>query len=312
MSRADDWPSIPYADWKETCAALHLMTQVVGKVRLAQTPWLNHSWHVPLYVTVRGLGTWLIPHPAGAFDIEFDFIVQQVRLRTVEGDERSAPLGPGSIAGFHARLLDALADLGRPVRIHGAPNEVPEATPFVRDVASRPYDGDAVRRFWRALVKTHEVMSAFRTGFLGKSSPVHFFWGSFDLATTRFSGRRAPPHPGGAPNLPDLVAREAYSHEVASVGFWPGGAGSEEAAFYAYAYPEPEGFRTASVRPAQAAYSDALREFVLPYEAVRRADDPEAALMAFLISTYEAAARAGGWDPGLACALGEPGVPRAP
>ncbi len=216
-----------------------------------------------------------------------------------------------SVAAFHDRVLLALAELGTPVVIHGAPNEMPAAIPFAEDHAPRAYDPEPVRRFWRALTQAHRVLSQFRTRFLGKASPVHFFWGSFDLATTRFSGRRAPPHPGGVPHLPDDVAREAYSHEVSSAGFWPGGGAIDYPAFYSYAYPEPAGFRTAPLRPAEASFSTDLGEFLLPYEAVRTAPDPDLALMAFLVSTYEAAADHAGWDrAGLECAEGVPGKPR--
>ena len=304
------WPPLPYAEWADTCRTLHLWTQIVGKVRLAQTPWLNHSWHVPLYLTARGLTTGLIPHGARALDLEFDFIDHQMRARS-DGREASVPLRPMSVADFHARVMAALEGLGTPVVIHGAPNELPEATPFAEDTAPRAYDGAYAERFWRALLQADRVLGAFRTGFLGKASPVHFFWGSFDLAVTRFSGRRAPAHPGGVPHLPDAVAREAYSHEVSSAGFWPGGPGMEEAVFYSYAYPEPPGFRGAAVMPAGARFDATFGEFVLPYEAVRTAADPDATLLSFLSSTYAAAADAAAWDrDALECSLGQPGRPR--
>jgi hypothetical protein len=303
------WPALPYAEWEETCRTLHLWTQIVGKVRLAQTPWLNHSWQSPLYVTPRGLTTGAISHGRRALDLEFDFIDQVLRVRTDE-EVATLPLEPVSVAEFHARVLETLKGLGVPVVIHGAPNELPEAVPFREDTAPRVYDGEQARRFWRILLQADRVLKAFRTSFIGKASPVHFFWGSFDLAVTRFSGRAAPPHPGGVPNLPDAVAREAYSHEVSSAGFWPGGSGSD-AAFYSYAYPEPPGFRTAAVQPAEARFDTGLGEFLLPYEAVRRAADPDAALLAFLSSTYAAAADAGRWDrEALECAPGEPRRPR--
>jgi len=306
----ETWPALPYADWADTYATLHLWTQIVGKIRLAQSPWLNHAWQTPLYVTARGLATGVIPVGARALDLEFDFIDSALHVRT-DGPAMTLPLEPMSVAAFHARVMAALDALGTPVQIHGAPNEMAEACPFRKDVAPREYDAALVRRFFRALTRADRVMKRFRTGFLGKASPVHFFWGSFDLAVTRFSGRPAPPHPGGAPHLPDAVMREAYSHEVSSAGFWPGGPGCEEAAFYAYAYPEPPGFRTAPLDPAAARYDEALGEFILPYEAVRTAPDPDATLLAFLASTYAAAADAGGWDrAALECALGEPGRPR--
>ena len=305
------WPPLPYEAWRETYRALHLWTQVVGKVRLAQTPWLNHSWQSPLYVTPRGLTTGLVPHGDRALDLEFDFVDHALRVRT-DGPSLAIPLGPMSVADFYGRVSDALAGLGVPVRIHGAPNELPDAVPFADDREARPYDRAQAQSFLRVLLSADRVLKRFRTGFIGKASPVHFFWGSFDLAVTRFSGRKAPPHPGGVPHLPDAVAREAYSHEVSSAGFWPGGPGCERPAFYSYAYPEPAGFRKASIAPAPAAYDSGLGEFLLPYEAVRTAPDPEAALLAFLGSTYAAAADLGGWDrAALECALGEPGRPRS-
>jgi hypothetical protein len=308
---AADWPPLVYGEWRETLETLHLMTQVVGKVRLALTPWLNHAWQTPLYVTARGLSTGVIAHGGALFDMEFDVFDQALRIRTGAA-VAAVPLAPTSIARFHAAVLRALADLGLPVKIHGAPNEMAEATPFAEDRAPRAYDGVAARRFWRALAQADRVLKLFRTGFLGKASPSHFFWGSFDLAVTRFSGRRAPEHPGGVPHLPDAVAREAYSHEVSSAGFWPGGPGMEEAVFYAYAWPEPAGFRVAAVAPPAARFDTDLGEFVLPYAAVRAAPDPDVMLLAFLDSTYSAVADLGHWDrAGLECDLGAPGRPRA-
>jgi hypothetical protein len=305
------WPALDYARLKATSETLQLWTQVVGKVRLAQTPWLNHSWHVPLYVTARGLSTSLIPHAAGAFDLEFDFVASVLTLRTVSGHEAWTPLEPQSVASFYARVVAKLEAAGTPVIIDTTPSEIADAIPFPDDRAPRVYDAAAARDFWRALVRIDQVFKLFRTGFLGKASPVHLFWGSFDLAVTRFSGRPAPAHPGGVPNLSDAVVREAYSHEVSSAGFWPGGGGVDYPAFYAYAYPEPPGFRDAAVLPAGAAFNTGLGEFVLPYDAVRDAPDPQAALLEFLSSTYAAAADAGGWDrAALECDLGRPGVPR--
>jgi hypothetical protein len=304
------WPALPYAAWRDTCQTLQLWSQIVGKVRLAQTPWINHSWQVPLYVSARGLGTGLIPHGGRALDIEFDFVEQILRIRS-DTLIRTFPLRPMSVAAFYASLMEALEALETPVKIHGAPNELPQCVPFVRDISPRAYDGAAAERFWRALLQANRVMTLFRTGFLGKSSRVHFFWGSFDLAVTRFSGRLAPRHPGGVPNLPDTVTREAYSHEVSSAGFWPGGPGFEEAAFYSYAYPTPPGFRDAPVQPAAARFNDTLGEFILPYEAVRCAQDPDAVLLSFLQTSYAAAADAAGWDRHvLECGLGVPGRPR--
>ncbi len=311
MASANEvWPSLVYGEWKDTCRTLHLMTQIVGKVRLAQTPWLNHSWQTPLYVTARGLTTGPIPHGRRAFDLEFDFADQGLHIRTA-GPVASLPLAPTSISDFHAALLRTLEELGVQVAINGAPNEMTEAVPFAEDHAPRVYDGEAAHRFWRVLIQADRVLKLFRTAFLGKSSPVHFFWGSFDLAVTRFSGRRAPPHPGGVPHLPDAVVREAYSHEVSSAGFWPGGPALEEAVFYSYAYPEPGGFRTSPVVPSEARYEDGLGEFVMPHEVVRRANDPDAMLLEFLGSTYAAAADRAAWDRAeLDCDLGVPGRPR--
>lgn len=304
------WPDLSGPTLQPSCETLRLMSQVVGKVRLAQSPWLNHSWHVPLYVTARGLTTSLIPHAAGAFDLEFDFEAGLLRLRTETGADGAVALVPGAIADFHARVMGMLEEAGVPVAIDPMPSELPEPIRFDQDWAERPYDPDAARAFWRALVRVDEVFKLFRTGFLGKASPVHFFWGSFDLAVTRFSGRTAPPHPGGVPHLPDAVAREAYSHEVSSAGFWPGGDGIAPS-FYSYAYPAPEGFSSAKVRPEAAGFNAALGEFLLPYEVVRTAPDPQAALLEFLASTYEAAADAAGWDrAALECGLGRPGEPR--
>jgi hypothetical protein len=304
----DRWPELPLAAWRDTCATLQLWTQVAGKVRLSLTPWLNHSWHVALYVSARGLTTGPIPHDGRSFAIEFDFIDHVLWLRTSEGHFRQIVLKSMTVAEFYADVMHALAELGIAVRIHTMPNEIASAVPFPDDRTHASYDRDYANRFWRVLVAAHEVFAHFRTGFLGKASPVHFFWGSFDLAVTRFSGRAAPPHPGGVPNLPDAVAREAYSHEVSSAGFWPGGGAIDDAAFYSYAYPAPEGFAAASVRPDAAFWSKELGEFVLPYDAVRTAREPERTLMEFLQSTYDAAADLAKWDrKALECALGEAG-----
>ena len=306
-----DWPALPYATWKDTCATLQLWTQVVGKVRLARTPWLNHSWHVALYVTARGLTTSSIPDGARTFEIEFDFIDHVLWLRTSNGQVRQVVLKPTTVAEFYGEVLHALSQLGIAVRINEMPNEIPDAVPFSQDREHAAYDRDAANRFWRILSVSHDVFAHFRTGFLGKASPVHFFWGSFDLAVTRFSGRSAPRHPGGVPNLPDAVAQEAYSHEVSSAGFWPGGGAIDYPAYYSYAYPAPEGFAAARVRPAAAFFSKELGEFILPYDAVRTAAEPRKLLMDFLQSTYDAAADLGKWDrTALECALGEAKVVR--
>jgi hypothetical protein len=310
-SLSASWPELPYAAWRDTCETLQLWTQIVGKIRLARTPWLNHSWHVALYVTARGLTTSPIPDGARSFQIDFDFIDHVLRIETSDGRQRLVPLVPQSVASFYAAVMAALAGLGIDIRIDDMPNELPEPIRFGDDHIHASYDPDAAHRFWQVLRQTDRVFSKFRTGFLGKSSPVHFFWGSFDLAVTRFSGRRAPLHPGGVPHLPDSVAQEAYSHEVSSAGFWPGGGGIDTAAFYSYAYPAPEGFRASPVRPDAAFFSDALGEFILPYDAVRTSADPDITLLEFLQSTYEAAADGAGWDrAALECALGQPRLPR--
>ena len=248
---SDRWPELPYAAWKDTCQTLQLWTQIVGKIRLARTPWLNHSWHVTLYVTARGLTTSPIPDGARTFQIDFDFIDHVLWLRTSDGHFRQVVLKPMTVAEFYGDVLHALSALGIAVKINGKPNEIPDAVPFAEDRVHASYDRDYANRFWRVLSASNEVFAQFRTGFLGKASPVHFFWGSFDLAVTRFSGRSAPRHPGGVPNLPDDVAQEAYSHEVSSAGFWPGGGAIDYPAYYSYAYPAPEGFAAAPVRPAQ-------------------------------------------------------------
>jgi hypothetical protein len=304
------WPELDYAASAPTLRTLHLFTQIVGKARLAQTPWLNHSWSVPLYVSPRGLTTGLVPHGDRAFDVEFDVVESVLRART-ETDIAAFELPGLTVAAFNDRFLHTLRDLGVPVTIDGAPNELPEATPFRDDTAPRAYDPAIARTFHRALLTADRLLKTFRTGFLGKASPTHFFWGSFDLAVTRFSGRRAPPHPGGVPHLPDAVAREAYSHEVSSAGFWPGGPGAEEAVFYSYAYPEPPGFRDAKLDVAGARFEAGLGEYVLPWAAARAAADPDKAVMGFLAATYAAAADRGMWDrEGLECGVGEPGQVR--
>lgn len=306
------WPAIPYAPWKDTAAALHLYSQILGKYRLAHTPWVNHSWHATLYPTPRGLTTGPVHDGDRVITLGFDFQDHAVTGETAEGTKARFDLAPMSVADFFAKTVALIQELGGRADLHGSPNEVPEATPFREDEATRPYDSEATARFHRALLSIASVFEKFRTSFLGKVSPVHLFWGSFDLAVTRFSGRRAPLHPGGFPNLPDAVTREAYSHEVSSTGFWPGGNGADEAMFYAYAYPAPEGFGEQPVEPDGAFFDDGLGEFLMPYETVRTARDPEAALLAFLQSTYEATADLAQWDrAGLECAIGVPRVPRA-
>jgi hypothetical protein len=305
------WPELPAAAWRETYATLHLWTQIVGKIRLSREPWLNHSWHVALYVSARGLTTSPIPDGARTFQIDLDFINHALRISTSDGAQRQFALDGQSVASFYIRVMAALAELGIHVTIDEMPNELPNPVRFTQDNAHDSYDPEAVRRFFQILVNADRVFRQFRTGFLGKASPVHFFWGSFDLAVTRFSGRRAPRHPGGVPHLADEVATEAYSHEVSSAGFWPGSGAIDYPAFYCYAYPEPAGFRTAKVRPEAAFFSEALGEFILPYDAVRTAANPDQALLEFLQSTYEAAANAAKWDrDALECAPGQPGVVR--
>ncbi|MCC8965939.1 hypothetical protein H8A95_27365 [Bradyrhizobium sp. Pear76] len=305
------WPELPTAAWRDSSATLQLFTQIAGKIRLAKSPWLNHSWHVTLYVTARGLTTSPIPDGDHTFQIDFDFIDHLLRISTSDGAERQFALAGQSVASFYTTVMADLKRLGIEIAIDELPNEVADPIRFSQDTQHAAYDADAVRRFHQILVNCDRVFKQFRTGFLGKASPVHFFWGSFDLAVTRFSGRAAPQHPGGVPHLPDAVAHEAYSHEVSSAGFWPGGA-IDYPAFYSYAYPEPAGYRSTSVRPDAAFFSEALGEFILPYDAVRTAVDPDKALLDFLQSSYEAAAINANWDrDALECAPGRPGVVRA-
>jgi len=295
-SNPEAWPSLPLEAWSDTCAALHLWMQIVGKVRLAQSPWVNHSWHTTLYVTARGLTTSPIPHGERMFQIDFDFIKHQLTVETSEGASGGFALEPQSVAAFYRRLMEEMSRLGLPVKIHGKPNEVADPIPFDQDEAPRPYDAEYANRFWRVLVQADRVFKEFRARFTGKCSPVHFFWGAPDLAVTRFSGRPAPQHPGNVPNLPDWVAREAYSQEVSSCGFWTGGGPVPYPVFYSYAYPAPEGYARALVKPAEAFFSNDLQEFLLPYDAVRQAASPSETLLDFLQTTYEAAAELAHWD----------------
>lgn len=304
------WPAIDYLHWRETSAALHLYLQIAGKYRLARTPWVNHSWHASFYVTARGLTSSLIPDGPG-IEIAFDFHDHRVVGTAGDGRTASFALEPMTVAAFHTAFVATVSELGGNPRFDGSPNEVPFPVPFVEDDRDRPYDGDAVQRFHQALLRIDGVFKRFRTSFLGKCSPVHLFWGSFDIAVTRFSGRRAPLHAGGIPALPNDVAQEAYDREVSSAGFWPGGGGIDYPAFYAYAYPAPAGFGSAAVRPDAAFWHSELSEFILPYEAVQSAEDGDAALLAFLESTYDAAARLGKWDRDLLeCGDGRPGEVR--
>jgi hypothetical protein len=290
------WPSLPLEAWSDTCATLHRWLQIVGKIRLAQTPWTNHSWHVTLYVTSRGLATSPIPYGTRTFEIHFDFVAHRLGVGTSDGGIAVLPLEPQSVARFYRRLMEEMARLDLHVQIDTRPNEVPDAIRLDQDETHHAYDPEYANRFWRVLVQADRVFKTFRARFVGKCSPVHLFWGAPDLAVTRFSGRPAPVHPGGVPNLPDWVAREAYSHEVSSCGFWPGGGPITYPAFYAYAYPEPDGFAAAKVKPDAAFYSTDLREFILPYDAVRTSATPDDTLLAFLQSTYEAAANLAQWD----------------
>ncbi|MFC4011142.1 DUF5996 family protein [Nonomuraea purpurea] len=294
MAVQQAWPRLRVAEWAETRDTLHMWTQIVGKVRLAHAPLVNHWWQVTLYVSPRGLTTSAIPYGAGAFDLEFDFVEHLLRIRNSDGGTRAVALEPKPVADFYGETMVALAELGIRTEIQAAPNEVEPAIPFAEDRQHASYDAQAAQLFWRQLLQADRVLGKFRSRFVGKVSPVHFFWGAMDLACTRFSGRTAPPHPGGAPNCGDWVMVEGYSRELASCGFWPGG--GEEGAFYAYAYPEPEGYADYPVSPKTAYYSRENRQFLLPYEAVADAKDPDRVLLEFLDSTYEAAAELAHWD----------------
>jgi hypothetical protein len=296
VSREQAWPALPLEAWADSCATLHMWTQIVGKIRLRESAPINHGWHSTLHVTSRGLTTTPIPHGLRTFQIDFDFIDHELVVNVSDGTTARVALEPQTVAMFYRRVMGALRGLDLDVKIHHRPNEVPDPIPFERDEVHRAYDAAAVNRFWRVLVQSDRVFKRFRSGFIGKCSPVHLFWGALDLAVTRFSGRTAPRHPGGIPNLPDRVTREAYSHEVSSCGFWAGGGAVAYPAYYAYAYPEPAGFAGVRVRPEQAFYSTDLREFVLPYDAVRTSNDPDRTLLEFLESTYVAAADLATWD----------------
>jgi len=306
------WPALPFAEWKDTAETLHMWTQVVGKIRLALTPWMNHSWHVTLYLTSRGLTTSPMFFNARALQIDFDFVNHELRIlggttavssANLKGRDNARPssgktiaLAPKSVAAFYREVMAALEELGTPVEINTTPNEVDPAIPFEKNEKDAAYDPEYANRFWRVLLQSDRVFKDFRSEFCGKCSPVHFFWGSFDLAVTRFSGRRAPEHPGGVPHLPDAVTREAYSHEVSSLGFWPGNEMMPDPIFYSYAYPAPDGFAEAKVKPGIASYNAQLKEFVLPYERMRQTESPDATLLDFAHSTYDAASTLGDWD----------------
>jgi hypothetical protein len=293
---SNSWPALPFAEWKDTAITLHMWTQIVGKIRLTLTPWTNHSWHVTLYVTSRGLTTSPIPHGVCTFEIQFDFIDHQLLVDKSDGARRKLELKPQSVAEFYRTLMRILKDLDLPVTINTTPNEIENPIPLDRDEEHHFYDREYANRFWRVLVQSDRVFKEFRSRFCGKCSPVHFFWGSFDLAVTRFSGRPAPPHPGGVPHLPDAITREAYSQEVSSLGFWPGNAAMPTPIFYSYAYPEPPGFAGAKVQPREVYYESKLREYILPYDAVRTAEKPDEVLLDFAQSAYDAASKLGKWD----------------
>jgi hypothetical protein len=290
------WPALPYEAWKDTYETLHMWMQIVGKIRLERMPWLNHCWQVTLYPTARGLTTARMPYGDEHLQIDFDFIAHELSVQTSRGDRRSIALAPKSVADFYRDVMAALTAVGMPVEIYCKPMEVESLVPLDMDTGHQAYDAEYAHRCWRVLVSTADVFLRFRSRFYGKASPVHFFWGAPDLAVTRFSGRVAPEHPGGIPGLPDRVTRDAYSHEVSSCGFWPGGGAIAYPAFYSYAYPEAAGFADARVEPGAAFYSPAFREWVLPYDAVRMSASPDDVLLAFLQATYDAAANLGGWD----------------
>ena len=293
------WPKLDYTSYQATAQCVHLWTQVVGKIRLRKMPWLNHSWHVSLYVTPRGFSTGSVPYHQGLFEIEFDFLNHLLHFRTSAATGVKIPLEAQTIAEFYRKVLHQLETLQIEINIHASPNEIEPAIPFAEDNRAQVYHPDEMKDLWQAFMYVHRVFLKFRAGFIGKCSPVHLFWGAFDLAVTRFSGRKAPLHPGGMPNIPLEVMQEAYSHEVSSAGFWPGGESFPQPAFYSYCYPTPSDFGAQQVLPDQAFYSDEMGEFFLPYQAVQESSDPEATLMQFLTSTYQAAARTGGWDPDL-------------
>ncbi len=290
------WPELPLEQWQPTRDTVHLWTQIVGKTRMALEPPLNHFWNATLYVTARGLSTSLMPYRDGGVEVEFDFSRHELTIARTDGTVRRMALVPRTVADFYAEFRSQLDSLGIDVAINTTPNEIPDAIPFDADDVHDQYDAGAMHRFWLSLVDAHRVMTRFRAGFRGKASPVHFFWGAFDLAVTRFSGRPAPRHPGGIPNCPDWVMAEAYSDEVSSCGYWPGGAA--EGIFYSYAYPAPAGFADQAVTPAAAYYDGQLGEFVLPYAAVRAASDPDSYLLGFLNSTFQAACRLASWPGG--------------
>lgn len=297
------WPEIRFEQLKETLATVHLWIQIIGKIRLKKMPWLNHSWHVSLYISSRGFTTGSIPYKRGIFQLEMDFIAHELIITCSEGNRESVKLYARSVANFYEELFQKLQQMDIEVEIHGKPNELEQAIPFSMDEQHRSYEAAEMNNLWQVLFRVDGVFNRFRAGFVGKNSPVHLFWGAFDLAVTRFSGRQAPKHPGGAPNMPDDIMQEAYSHEVSSCGFWPGSEQSPIPIFYAYCYPTPASFAYQPVEPEAAFYSQEMGEFILPYSAVQQSEDPARTLMEFLNSTYRAAAITGDWDPALECDL---------
>lgn len=296
MTNSTPWPKLDYSSWKDTLATLHQWGQIVGKIRLQTMPWQNHSWHTTLYISPIGFSTQSIPYKGGAFQIDFDFIRHHLCIRSTHAEDKSMKLYPRSVASFNNELFSLLAELGLDIKIHGAPNEMEQAIPFHLNEVNKSYDREAVRNFWEAMIKIDGVFTNFRSDFIGKCSPVHLFWGAFDLAVTRFSGRPAPLHPGGMPHMPLDVMQEAYSHEVSSAGFWPGSNQFPEPAFYSYCYPSPADFAQQQIEPKEAFYSAEMGEFFLKYSDVAASNHPNQMLMSFLQTTYEAAAHSGKWD----------------
>ena len=303
MGLSIPWPQLIFEAYNDTVATVHLWTQIIGKIRLKKTPWLNHSWHVTLYVSARGLTTGSIPYDEGVFQIDMDFIEHEVIIFSSNGKKNHLKLYPHTVAGFYEELFSKLGSMGIRVTIHDSPNEIDPAIPFQQDTIHQSYDATQMHFIWQALVRTEIVFTRFRSEFLGKASPVHLFWGSFDLAVTRFSGRKAPKYQGVVPNIPKEVMEEAYSHEVSSSGFWVGNEKNRSPVFYSYCYPTPPDFGKQSVAPAEAFYSNEMGEFLLPYEVVRQSQNPTETLLQFLRSTYKAAAATGNWNSSLECDL---------
>ena len=292
----NQWPNLSYEKGKKTYATLHMWTQIVGKIKLAVTPWINHSWHITLHLTPKGLSTLDMPYKNKTFQIDFNFITHKLEIVTGDGELRDFDLYGNSVADFYHKIFEVLNDLKIDLKMNSTPVEMENPIPFEKDTKNATYEKTQVVALHQALLKAKNVLTQMRCDYKGKCSPVHFFWGSFDLAVSRFSGRKAPPHPGGIPNLPDWVTQEAYSHEVASIGFWPGSEALQEAAFYAYLYPAPSGYKNAEVKPKDSYYHETLREFILPYNIVQKSTNPEEMVLVFLNSTYEAGTKLAGWD----------------